>query len=104
MNAYEIAAELYGATNGNAKASHYIEVGNSLVRVSDHMPNTSNIFAYNENVSRVLFIFTDSSVEADAENLCNDLCDKGIDAEYLIFENDEDMEYIKMKSDKFLAA
>jgi len=104
MNAYEIAGEIFNATNGVVKDSHYVQVGNALVRVSNHLPVLSNILAYNEGVERVLLILTDSSLENEAEDVCDMMGLNGIDASYTICESSDDLDYVKMKVDKFLAA
>lgn len=104
MNAYELSREIFSQSNGAAKNSHYIESGDALVRVSNHLPRIANILAYNENVKRVFLVLTDATIEVDAEAICEEIEMHGIEASYTVFESVEDVDYIKMKVNKFLSA
>jgi hypothetical protein len=104
MNAYQLSREIFSQSNGASKDSHYIEMGNALVRVSNHLPRISNILAYNENVNRVFLVLTDATLEQEAEAICEEIALHGIEAEYTVFESSEDVDYIKMRVSKFLTA
>ena len=104
MNAYQLSLEIFSQSNGAAKDSHYIEIGDALIRVSNHLPRISNILAYNENVKRVFLVLTDSSIESEAESVCEEIESHGIEAFYTVFESDDDVDYIKMKVGKFINA
>jgi S-adenosylmethionine:diacylglycerol 3-amino-3-carboxypropyl transferase len=104
MNAYELANEIFSQSNGAVKDSHYVEIGDALVRVSNHLPRIANILAYNENVKRVFLVLTDATLENQAESICEEIASHGIDAEYTVFESSDDVDYIKMRVSKFLSA
>lgn len=86
-----ISRELFGCDN-IYKSSSYKVIDNVLVRISNHMPKSSNLEAYNdvENLDGVLFVFikdNDFDFESEIEK------EFGDDFNYYVVEIDVEDEF-----------
>ena len=97
------------------RASHYIEVGNKVLRISDHMPNVENFSTYNDEAKEVMIVIVNSDenandLEVKLTSLEEDLyfeLDELVNYEYHILDESDnsynDEEYLMNRIEKFLA-
>jgi hypothetical protein len=72
MKTYTLFSEISNI-HANSASSSYFKVENLLVRVANHLPNTTNFEEYNDNQKNVLLVFTDTDLtEYEVEYLIYD--------------------------------
>lgn len=84
--------------------SSYMQFGNKLIRVANHLPKESNIDYYNDGVEHVLLVMVDDEYNSTKEIEIERFCESSdYETEYLHLEkSDEFNSYCEMILNNFL--
>ena len=101
MNTYQLYTALTNS-NQNSASSCYFEVGDKVVRISNHLPNTTNFELFNEGANKIFMIFisndlTEGQIEKFIEN---EMSENEVDY-MLIGEDFNDVDYISSRINRF---
>lgn len=95
MTPLELKNRLFNTTH-SAKSSYYVDYEGICVRVSDHLPQSHNIKNNHEEGEKIFFLFTDCDLtEKKIQNHLEDTLGGRYEYDYLIFEDNDDLEMIK---------
>ena len=95
MKPFELAEKLNIASN--TLSIYFYNNNNTLIRISNHLPNETNFQENNQENERIFLIFTDTNLtEREIENYIEKNMNN-YDVNYFIFDDGDNFEYLKSK-------
>ena len=84
-------------------SSLYVQKDDKLMRFADHKCNWKNIDLYNEGVKEVLLVFVSPNIDEleiqdNIENIQDNL---DVYVDYVIYEDESDLDLVQLKVDRF---
>ena len=91
-------------TNESAlvEKSLYASFGDCKLRVSDHLPCVSQTINNNEE-KNIFFVFVNANyTESEIQDRLSEIEEKGINTDYAIIENDDDVYFAVLQAKRYL--
>lgn len=93
--------------NGETWKSCYFETKDTIIRISDHLPNMENFHRYNEDFERCYLILVDVNIEEErnlneaVEDYCNNNSREIENTDYCFINDDSDIDFMFKMLERF---
>jgi predicted ABC-class ATPase len=94
MKTYELYSQISGITS-NSASSQYLTIGDTVVRIADHLPRVSNFEEYNSE-TRVFLVFISNELsEREIEKFLHSEM-SNYEVDYVLFEENDEIDVTRV--------